>query len=71
MLTVKEWRKAKDFSVVKMAEMLEVSPTTWMKWEDDPSLIPIGKLDKFCELVGAELEQVIYRQETTRDVDCG
>ena len=69
MLTVKEWRRAKGLSIVKVAESLDVSPTTWTSWENDPEKIPVGKMDKFCQLIGVNIEQVIFLPETTQNVD--
>lgn len=68
MLTPKEWRKAKDFSIVKMAELLKINPATWANWEEEPEKIPIGKAYEFCGIVGAKYEQVNFCVDTTRNV---
>lgn len=59
-LTPKEWRKAKGFSIEKIAEILEVSPVTWSKWEDEPSKIPIGKADKFSEFIDVPIRNIDF-----------
>lgn len=68
MLTVKEWRKAKGYPIVEMAKLLAINPATLVKWEDDPSKIPIGKAYEFCAIVGAKYEQVNFCVDTTRNV---
>ena len=56
----KEWRKAKSLSIEKVASILDVSPTTWTKWEGTPSLIPIGKAEAFCRMIGVSPESVSF-----------
>lgn len=59
-LSVTEWRRAKGFSIEKVAEALEISPITWRKWELTPSLMPLGKADTFCALIGVSPEEVSF-----------
>lgn len=59
-LTPLEWRKAKSKTVVDCAEALNVSPMTWRKWEQQPSLIPMGKAEEFCQFLGISAELVCF-----------
>ena len=59
-LTPLEWRKAKEKTIIDCAQALEISPTTWRKWEQTPSLIPIGKAEEFCRFLGVESKYVCF-----------
>lgn len=59
-LTVKEWRKAKGISIESAAKDLGMSPVTYAKYEENPSLFPVGKAQMFCSMVGADLDSVIF-----------
>ncbi len=59
-LTPIEWRKAKSKTIEDCAKALSISPTTWRKWEQQPSLIPIGKAEDFCQFLGIDKTQVCF-----------
>ena len=59
-LTPMQWRKAKNKTIIDCAEALNVAPMTWRKWEQMPSLIPIGKADEFCRFLELDRETVCF-----------
>lgn len=59
-LTVKEWRNAKCISIESAAKELGMSPVTYAKYEENPSLFPVGKAKAFCAMVGADWDSVIF-----------
>lgn len=59
-LTPAEWRKAKDKTIVDCAVALNIAPMTWRKWEQQPSLIPIGKAEEFCQFLGIDASVVCF-----------
>ena len=59
-LTPMEWRKAKSKTIIDCATDLNISPMTWRKWETQPSLIPIGKAEEFCQFLGVDKSLVCF-----------
>ena len=60
MLTLKEWRKAKGVSVEKLAEQLNVSPSTVSNWENKGQKIPVNSAILACDYLGIKLEDVNF-----------
>ena len=57
-LTLRQWRRVKDITVVDMAERLGISKPTYIKWERDPSSIRIGYAEKIAAILGVKREDV-------------
>lgn len=60
MLSLKEWRKARNVSVAKMAEHLGVSPSTVNNWENNGQKIPVDKAIKYCDFIGVDIKDVNF-----------
>lgn len=58
--TPNEWRRARSKTIEDCAKAIGVSPVTWSKWEKRPSLIPIGKAEKFCTFIGITVDAVSF-----------
>lgn len=59
-LSLKEWRRAKGFSVIKVAEHLNVSPSTVSKWENNGQKIPVDKAILYCRFIGVDIKDVNF-----------
>lgn len=57
-LTLRQWRLAREISIDKMAQALDIHPNTYAAWEQEPSKIPIGKAVTITELLGVGLEDI-------------
>ena len=59
-LTLKEWRRAKGCSITKLANSLDVSFSTIMRWEENAEKMPIGKVVDACEVLGIRLDDILF-----------
>jgi len=59
-LTIKEWRRVKNISQEKMAELCGVHVNTYRTWEDDPENIKIGKAVLISEKLEIPLEDILF-----------
>jgi len=59
-LTLKEWRRAKGYSLEKMAELCHVAINTYIKWEDKPSDIKLGAAFDIADALGITVEDIIF-----------
>ena len=57
-LTMKEWRRAKGYSISRLANELDVSFSTIMRWEENVEKMPIGKVIEACSIYGINIEDV-------------
>lgn len=57
-LTLKEWRRAKGYSITRLATELGVSFSTVMRWEENAEKMPIGKVVDACAIFGINIEDV-------------
>lgn len=51
-------REDLDYTQQTMAELLEVSQATYSRWESGKELIPLRKLNDFCNLTGHSMDYV-------------
>lgn len=59
-LTLKEWRRAKGYSLQKMADLCGVHVNTYRVWEDKPSDIKLGNAFKIAESLEITIEDIIF-----------
>lgn len=60
LLTLREWRRAKEISQTEMATMLNVHPQTYMKWEKEPEKISWGKAVEISEILGISINDISF-----------
>lgn len=59
-LTIKEWRRAKEISQEKMADLCGVHINTYRAWEDNPEEIRIGKAVLIANKLNIPLEDILF-----------
>lgn len=60
MLTLKEWRRAKNISQESMAEWLGIHVNTYRSWEDKPSEIKLGYAVKIAAILDLEMTDIKF-----------
>lgn len=60
MLTLREWRKAKEISQSSLAEALGVHTNTYGAWEKDPDKMPLGKAVRVSEILGVPFGDINF-----------
>lgn len=58
--TISEWRRLKNISQEKLAEICGVHINTIRYWEQKPSIIKIVDAEKLAEAFGVTLENIIF-----------
>lgn len=59
-LSLKEWRRARGYSLNTMAELCNVHLNTYRAWEEKPSDIKLGNAFKIAEVLGITIEDIIF-----------
>lgn len=59
-LTLEGWRKAHNITQSMMAGLLHISLPTYVRWEQDPGKIPVGKAKQACDILGIDFNNVIF-----------
>lgn len=62
-LPLSGWRKARGLTQSDMAERLGISLITYIRWENDPEKLSIGKANAACKILGIKFEDVIFLEE--------
>ena len=57
-LTLRQWRRVKEITVIEMANRLGISKPTYIAWERDPSKIRVGYADKIASILGISREEL-------------
>ena len=60
MLTLREWRRAKEVSVERLAGAIGVSPSTVNNWENKGQKMPVKYAVLICDFLGIRLEDVNF-----------
>lgn len=63
MLTLREWRRAKEITQAKLAEAIGVHVNTYLLWEKEPTKIPIGYAFKIANIIGVPIENIDFLSE--------
>ena len=63
MFTLRQWRLAREKTVVEMAEICGVHPNTYAAWEKDPESISIGAARKIAEALDVNLDVLFFGAE--------
>lgn len=59
-ITVKQARLLAGLTQQQVAAQMDVHRQTYMKWEQNPDEIPIGKAKQFCEIVGKKIDEISF-----------
>lgn len=59
-LKLEEWRRAKNKSQETIANALGVHVNTYRRWEDNPGEIKIDKAVQIADLLGIDLDDIIF-----------
>lgn len=62
-LTVRQWRRLKDYTQANMAEKLGIHINTYQNWEDHPEKISIENAVKLSEIFDVTLNEIIFNKE--------
>lgn len=65
-LTLRQWRKAREISQEKMADILNVHVNTYQNWEEDPGKISIEKAKIIAKTLNVSLSNIIF-EKTAED----
>lgn len=57
-LTIRQWRRLREISVVDMAKRLGISRPTYTAWERNPSQIKLCYIDKIANVLGISREDI-------------
>lgn len=60
MLTLREWRNAKEISQQKMADSCGIHVNTYIEWEKHPEKIPIGQAYVIALAIGVPLGDISF-----------
>ena len=60
MLTLAEWRRAKNISQDEMAKTCDVHINTYRRWEENPSEIKVIYINKLADKLGVNVSDIIF-----------
>jgi len=58
--TLKEWRTHKNISQLQMAYLLNVSPSTYNIWENNPEDIRLKTAIQISDVLEVSIEEIIF-----------
>ena len=61
-LTLRQWRRAKEITQEKMAELLKIHVNTYQNWEESPEKISIEKAMEITSILGIGLEDITFKK---------
>ena len=65
MLTLAEWRRAKNITQGEMAKACNVHINTYRRWEEDPLTIKIQYVKPLAERLGVNISELNFIPEDT------
>lgn len=70
MLSLGEWRRAKDISQQAIADACNIHVNTYRGWEENPSRIPYGVAVKIASIIGVPFSEIDFLAEkSTKTVE--
>lgn len=67
-MTLKAWRKAKDFSTRAIAKELGITQTTYINWEKNPKKISIENAFRISTILDVEVNDIIFFPENSKKI---
>lgn len=58
--TLKEWRTHLEISQLEMADKLEVSPSTYNIWENNPEELRVKVVIRISEIFNVPVEDIVF-----------
>lgn len=62
-LTFQEWRRLRNISKKKMAELLGIHENTYSNWEKNPKNISILNAFKIADVLGVNMNDIKFCEE--------
>lgn len=59
-LTLRAWRRAKDITQEKMAELLGISTATYIAWEQNPENIKVSIAYKIADTLDVDIDEIQF-----------
>lgn len=59
-MTIRELRRAREFSQESMAELLGVHVNTYRGYEEHPERIPISKAAEIAKILDVDMSRIIF-----------
>lgn len=63
-LTLRQWRKAREISQEKMADLLNVHVNTYQNWEENPGKISIEKAKMITKILNVSMSNIIFEKSS-------
>lgn len=63
MLTMRQWRRAKDITQEEMAKRLDVHINTYQNWEQNPEKISIANAIKITQVLDVPMNDISFTKE--------
>lgn len=64
-LTIKQARLLAEMTQQEVADRMGIHRHTYMKWEQNPDEMPIGRAKQFCEIVGVSIDEIFFGIKST------
>jgi len=64
-LTMKQARQLAGLTQQEAAKLLDVHKQTYVKWEKNSDLIPLGRARKFSKIVGLKVDEIFFEGKST------
>jgi DNA-binding XRE family transcriptional regulator len=62
-LTFQEWRRLRNISKKKMAELLGIHENTYRNWENNPKNISILNAFRIADVLGVDMNDIKFCEE--------
>ena len=62
-LTLRQWRRVKEISQERMAELLKIHVNTYQNWEKEPEKISIANAVKIADILGVGMNEISFKSE--------
>lgn len=65
-LSLREWRRAKEISQEQMAQKLGIHVNTYLKWEQDPHRINIQSALKIVKILNVPIDNISFENNKVK-----
>lgn len=65
MLTMRQWRRVRDFTQEEMAKRLNVHINTYQNWEQHPEKISIANAIKITQVLNVPMNDISFTKEVS------
>lgn len=64
--TLREWRAKQYRTKQDMANLLNVHPSTYARWESNPEDIKMGDVARIVDILGCEIDDIIFFESNSK-----